>query len=510
MSSRRGGSGRKTGGKLRRAGLKTKGRINRRSQPAGRKVRSSLKKARASARRATVPGKRTGSKNRPAAQRRTTPRPSAKLKREAKKAAAANEFRRIQNGRRRKQVQAQRRRRMAGLGAAGAAAVGAGVVASRAGRVQRPRRRTVGSAPAGGSLSAELQAQLNSVQSQYAQLESEAQLSDVYEDIGRIDAQLVELSIELDELESRGFVHGASIDDRIETFDKRWDELQPKLESELKRQVSLMDNGLDDVEAKINAMQSRPSQGTIQAANTASSGFSSRIDAAERAVAGLYGDIKSQINRISYELRQVDWMLDHLETATDISLYEAEGPLAAVEAEWQQDGDEGPDGVLFLTDQRMLFEQREEVATKKLFGIIKTESETVQGLLWDVDTEDIESIEHSKEGGFLGMGKDEIIEFVFSADAPISRAKFKLDGQKAEDWVKLINRVISGEIDEDRADDFVEELEDVEALHAAYPESCYNCRAPVEAPPRGVSSIQCPYCDSTITPEVPEEDEEAA
>ena len=496
MSKRRGGSAsRRTGGKLRRTGLKTKGRINRRSQPAGRKVRSSLETARAR------------SRSRAKAQAKARAKRQAERQAEAraqKQKRQANQFRRIQNARRRQQVENRRNRRIAGVGAAAAAGA---VIGSRAGRVPQPRRRTVNQNPRNtGSISPELQLQMDNVQQQYAQLEAEAQLSGVYEDMGRIDSQLTELALELDELESRGFVHGASIDDRIEAFDKQWDELQPKLEQELQRQVALLDEGLDDVESKVNAMQSRPNSGSIQAANTAADGFDRRVDAAERAVSGLYNDIKNSIGRLSYELRQIDWMLDHLETATDISLYEAEGPLAAVEAEWQQDGEEGPDGVLFLTDQRMMFEQREEVTTKKLFGIIKTESETVQGLLWDVDTEDIESIEHGKEGGFLGMGKDEIIEFVFSADAPISRAKFKLEGQSAEDWVKLINRVISGEIDEDRADDYVEELEEAEAVNAAFPGQCPNCYGPLEAPPRGVASIQCPFCEATITPEVPEDD----
>ena len=490
-------SKRKGGGRVRRSSaVKSRGRINRTIEPSGRKVRSSLKTARTKARQASIErATRAARAGRiaPNVARRPAAQPAKRQ---------ANEFRRIQNARRQRRVLSRQQRRAAAVGAAAAGAV----VGSRPGQVARPRRRQVNTGAAGGNLTPELQQAMSSVQSQYAQLEAEAQLSEVYEDIGRMDAQLTELSIELDELESRGYVHGASIDDRIELFSEKWEALQPKLEAELKRQVALLDDGLDDVEAKINAMQSRPAQGTIQAAQTAASGFDNRVTAAERSISSLYDEVKSQLYQISYELRQIDWMLDHLETATDIALYEAEGPLAAVEAEWQQDGEEGPDGILYLTDQRMLFEQREEVVTKKLFGIIKTDSETIQGLLWDVDTEDIEEIKHAREGGFLGMGKDEIIEFVFSADASISRARFKLEGQKAEDWVKLIRRVMSGEIDEDRADDYVEELEEAVAVNSAFPDSCPNCRGPLEAPPRGVASIQCPYCDSTITPVKGEEE----
>ena len=60
---------------------------------------------------------------------------------------------------------------------------------------------------------------------------------------------------------------------------------------------------------------------------------------------------------------------------------DAEAPLMATEAEWERDGEEGPDGTLYLTDQRLLFEQNEEIATEKLFGLITTKKETRRELL---------------------------------------------------------------------------------------------------------------------------------
>ena len=48
--------------------------------------------------------------------------------------------------------------------------------------------------------------------------------------------------------------------------------------------------------------------------------------------------------------------------------------IIGVKAVWTKDGKENkddPEGVLFLTDQRILFEQKEEVATKKFLFITK-------------------------------------------------------------------------------------------------------------------------------------------
>jgi len=184
----------------------------------------------------------------------------------------------------------------------------------------------------------------------------------------------------------------------------------------------------------------------------------------------------------------------------EIRLQEAEGPLLAVKAEWQQDGEEGPKGYLFLTDQRLLFEQREEVVTKKRFGIFKAESEMVQKLHIAVQVHEVEQVVHKEEGGFLGMGKDDILELVFAATASLSRARFHLDGQDSEDWAAMINRIQSGEIDGDRSDEYQDELEAAQITSASFPEQCPNCYAAVPEQPRGVTTYTCEFCGATIQP----------
>jgi hypothetical protein len=92
----------------------------------------------------------------------------------------------------------------------------------------------------------------------------------------------------------------------------------------------------------------------------------------------MYTPIYDGLKEIEAELEHIVWMLDQIEESQEIRLHPAEGPYAAVGAEWQLDGEEGPDGILFLTDQRLLLEQKEKIATKKFLGLITTESESVQ------------------------------------------------------------------------------------------------------------------------------------
>lgn len=273
----------------------------------------------------------------------------------------------------------------------------------------------------------------------------------------------------------------------------------PKVESELEQQVRRLDREMDSVERKVSLIVNGTAA-AISGANTAVSTGGTKVSAAKSAIRGMYDDLQSELNKIEYQMNHVDWILDQLDESPDIRMREAEGPIEAVEAFWQRDGKEGPKGILYLTDQRLLFEQKEEIVTKKRFGIFKADSETVHKLHLDIDIHDIESVQHSEEGGFLGMGKDDIMELVFSANAPISRGRFHLKGQDSADWAGYIKRVQSGEIDDDRDEDYLEEIEEALAVSGSFPARCPNCFADVPPPPRGVSSVQCDFCGGTINP----------
>lgn len=362
-----------------------------------------------------------------------------------------------------------------------------------------PARRSVRTRPAVAAVSEEVKARIEQVHNSFAELEAAAQLSDVYAAIGEFDAKLVELPTTLDALRDRGYVHSGQLEDKLELLDDRWDDVRPRVESALQTHIRRLDAELEKTERQINNL--RANARAVGMAEAAVKGLANRIEAARDAVEGLYEGMVGELNQVQMKINRVVKMMDMIDESQDIRLRDTEGPLLAVKSEWQRDGDEGPEGVLFLTDQRLLFEQREEVVTKKMLGIFKAESEKIQGVLLDVAVHEIEEVSHKEEGGFLGMGKADIMELVLAASAPVSRARFHLKGQDSADWAAMIKRVQSGEIDEDRADEYVEELEEAAAVAVSFPTQCPNCLAAVPAPPRGVSSITCEFCGTTITPE---------
>ncbi len=361
----------------------------------------------------------------------------------------------------------------------------------------RPAARPT--AKSAATASPELQTRVQEAQNRFAALENQAQLGNIYDAIGEFDTQLVDLPLALEALRSRGYVHAEQLEDRLEALEDKWDDVRPRVESTLHQQVERLDKQLDEVERQIHRL--RPSDSMLRTSDSLLNSLEKRISGAGTAVSNLYSGMNADLYAIQHDLNRATAMMDALDESANIILRETEGPLLAVKTEWRRDGDEGPEGMLFLTDQRLLFEQREEVVTKKRFGIFKADSEMIQELLLEGEVADIESVSHKEEGGFLGMGKDDILNITFTADGPLSRVRFHLKGQDSADWAAMIKRVQTGEIDDDRAQEYVDELEEALETAVSFPAQCPNCFAAVPTPARGVISITCEFCSATITPE---------
>jgi hypothetical protein len=302
----------------------------------------------------------------------------------------------------------------------------------------------------------------------------------------------------LENLRTRGFAHAGELEERLATFDEQWDQTRPRIERSLMSYVQQLNSDLDIAQRQMSQLSAGNTM-ALSAANAAVNGLAQKIQAAQQSLRSLFGGLENELFGIDATVAQIDQMLRVFEDSPNVRLAESEGPLAAVPAEWYRDGDEGPVGTLFLTDQRLLFEQNEEVKGKGgLFGLFGGESEHVRELLLEVPVYQIERIEHSEEGGFLGMGRKDMLDLTLSADAPLSRVRFHLQGQDSAEWATFIKQTQTGEIDRDRAKAYEDEIEAAEAL--VFPTQCPNCFAPVPTPPRGAPSVVCDFCGTVIMP----------
>ncbi len=362
----------------------------------------------------------------------------------------------------------------------------------------KPRTRPARRRPAAAAkLTEEMRSQLQSINSHFDRLEIKAQLADVYTAIGDFDAKLMALPIALEKLRGRGYVHNEQLEDRLEAIDDQWDDARPRVEEALEKHLKQLDREADRVERQVD--RGATSASGIERMQTAVDRLETHINSAASSITALYDGISRELQSVKWDMNKTAEMLDLIDNSQDVRLHETEGPLLAIKTEWHRDGDEGPEGVLFLTDQRILFEQREEIVLKKRFGLFKSDSKMVQELLLDIPVQEIDEVSHKEEGGFMGMGKKDILEIIFSAAAPVARGRFHLKGQDSSDWATMIKLVQTGEIDNDRADEYEDELEETDTV--TFPTQCPGCFAPVEPPARGVTNVTCEFCGTIITPE---------
>jgi hypothetical protein len=360
-----------------------------------------------------------------------------------------------------------------------------------------PARHTVQPTRVAAELSPEVKRDIDNLYSRYSRLEGDAQLGAIYQGIAEIEKLLVEIPLAVDAVRNRGYVHSGRLESQMDSYQAQWESLRPRIESALTDHTTRLNADLSQSSRRVQAI-SNGNAALIAAAKTAVEGLSSRIDAARRALESLYNNLLNQLRQLNRSVAQVITMMGLLDEAPEIHLRASEGPLVAAEGQWLQNDKDGPEGILFLTDQRLIFEQRQEIVTRRTLGIFKRDSEKIQKVVVEAEVSDVESISHSQEGGFLGIGRAEILQLTFGDRASLSRARFRVKGQEASEWAALLKRVQNGDINRDRHEQYVAEVE--AAARLQFPTQCPNCFAAVPTPPRGARSAICEFCNAVINP----------
>ena len=330
-------------------------------------------------------------------------------------------------------------------------------------------------------------------------LQEAAMLPTVGNDLDELTALVSSLPVDLKGLRQRGYVHQAQLEGQVAGFEKHWDQLYDQVADALYLQqtdlIEAANRLLDNVDRLYSPGASR---GTVETCWAEARALQSRIEAAHRGLTTMYDDFSQELAKTAGAIDRVEWMLDQMEAAK-FELLEGEAAVQAASAQWIRQGeDEGPSGILYLTDQRLLFEQKEEITTDK-FLFIKLKTERVHEFKFAVPVSSIEQVRAEHREGFLGLGKTELIELLFDHTADLRSALFHLKKDQVEDWKMILGRVKSGEIDGERTGEAAVEAEELEQARRELPSNCPNCAAPLEQTiMRGMTSITCNFCGTVI------------
>jgi ribosomal protein S27AE len=221
--------------------------------------------------------------------------------------------------------------------------------------------------------------------------------------------------------------------------------------------------------------------------------LSSKTEAAGRDVSVMYHAYNERVSAVKSRLQRIEWTIQQLAEAS-FQLLATESVIMAVKAVWCKDVEErpeDPEGVLYLTDQRLIFEQKEEIATKKVL-FITTAKEKVQALKWEAPVAPVEEVKSSKQGL---LRNEDHLDIRFGPGAPLPTVHLHI-WQEGSEWVRLINRAKSRDFDRMRTQPIDEAAQ--EKVKSA-PTRCPSCGATItQVVLRGMDSIQCEYCGYVI------------
>jgi hypothetical protein len=298
---------------------------------------------------------------------------------------------------------------------------------------------------------------------------------------------------------TKGYVFEKDLETRAAGLQSQWTPLEPAIQTQINDQAMRLDMEVRSIQSlmmQLAARSTNPGQAApyLSQAKSAIDTMKSKVNSAENTIRGMYDSFSNQLSEFSDHLQKIEQSLDWL-AAASFQLRAIEGLVMAVEASWAADGkpdNNDPRGMLYLTDQRLIFEQNQEIATKK-FLFITTESEKIQKELFEIPLELIDNVIPVKMGLFKN---EDHLDMQIKSGGPFHTCHLHLFNQACEDWDRLITRVKEGDLDKNRVTPVSQE--EMDKVKKA-PTQCPACGGTIDQPVlRGQDTIKCGYCGFVI------------
>ena len=168
------------------------------------------------------------------------------------------------------------------------------------------------------------------------------------------------LEHDIAQLRARGYRFGRTLEERATNLKSRWPQQQMSANHLLQEQRGVLQNAANEVQRLLN--QAERNTGLLDTVDSRLWALENQINEAQRNVQGVFSSSEQEISKLQEEMREVRALLDALDNAS-FDLLPDEHGVAVCKAQWISDNQQ-PEGLLFLTDGRLIFEQREERVVK--------------------------------------------------------------------------------------------------------------------------------------------------
>jgi ribosomal protein S27E len=314
------------------------------------------------------------------------------------------------------------------------------------------------------------------------------------------------LDAALGDLRAQGYIYGRGWEAQVEELQERWPAQRRDATRQLERERRSLNTAVSNVTDFVDRASRSRDTALVDTAEDRVWSFERRVREAEQRVRGAFDQAASSVNALQAEFNRARAVLEAVDEAS-FSLFPEEHAFAVAEAAWEARGNEPIDGVLFLTDSRVIFEKREKVTTKK-FLFIPTERKMVQEMLWYAPVGGVEVRDVQDEKRFLRRNKELLVLRMEGGEGP-PEVIMDLKRIDNETWSRWIRRAREGRLEGERFDavppapeSAAEEESAPEAESAsesdAVPTRCPSCGADLPTIYKGMHEVSCEYCGTTV------------
>ena len=246
-------------------------------------------------------------------------------------------------------------------------------------------------------------------------------------------------------LRERGYKFQSSLDQTADELNEQWKVLRPSLRKMLQdRAMELLPalGGIQFAMRQLTRFAGDPinAEPLLAHARATLGDLERRSRLALHEVRDPFAAYRTKVGIFVAGLEQLEWTLTQGDEAK-FQLRSGEGVVIGAKATWLRSREDHPEGVLYLTNQRIIFEQKQNVAPKRFF-FITTDSKLIHQALLEISIEALEEITATKKGFF--RNKDHL-EMTFATGMSVPAASFWLHGQDSVSWEELARRAKSAD-----------------------------------------------------------------
>jgi hypothetical protein len=253
--------------------------------------------------------------------------------------------------------------------------------------------------------------------------------------------KLAGLAERLEALHARGYAFARDLQEQIETLQARWQDVETEARAAAEQAIQPIDAELRSLQLAYNTLSASEGVAAEIQANKLVQKLTlvaQALTEATRQIDSMLGDIPDQIERLEAHVVPLEAYMKRIEEAC-FPFNRDETVYIAVEAEWKKgkNSKDNPEGIFYVTDQRLIMEQKE-----KQGGFMGLGGKKVQELIWQVSLSSVKEV--TPDGA-------ELVRFTFGEDGPFTETAIELRGEIDAAWfAEQVRRALSGEIDDER------------------------------------------------------------